>query len=234
MSEQLIQGTTIKDLPMATSLSDDDDFIIEDTTPETKRIKWNTVLDAIKNEVWKTIYPIGAIYMSVNSANPGTLFGGTWVAWGAGKVPVGVNSSETEFSTVEKTGGAKTHTLTTDQMPSHTHTGPSHTHSMSHTHGAGSLSAASNGAHTHKLNRTGYDVAAGGGSKALTTPQDTSRNDLTASSGAHTHTVSGTTGTSSITSTGSSGTGNTGGAGSGEAHNNLQPYITCYMWKRTA
>jgi len=55
------------------------------------------------------IYPVGSIYMSVNSTNPSVMFGGTWESWGSGKVPVGVNTEETEFNTVEKTGGEKTH-----------------------------------------------------------------------------------------------------------------------------
>ena len=41
---------------------------------------------------------------------------GTWVAFGAGKVPVGIDSSDTDFDTVEETGGSKTSAL-----PNHTH-----------------------------------------------------------------------------------------------------------------
>lgn len=52
------------------------------------------------------IYPVGSIYMSVNSENPSTLFGGTWVSWGSGRVPVGVNTSDSNFNTVEKPGGS--------------------------------------------------------------------------------------------------------------------------------
>ena len=59
--------------------------------------------------LFDSIYPVGSIYMSVNSTNPGTLFGGTWAAWGAGRVPVGFDSSQSEFDTVEETGGSKTH-----------------------------------------------------------------------------------------------------------------------------
>lgn len=68
-------------------------------------------------------YPVGSIYMNAsNSNNPSTLLGfGTWAAFGAGRVPVGIDSSDTDFDTAEETGGAKTHTLTTDEMPSHTH-----------------------------------------------------------------------------------------------------------------
>lgn len=59
--------------------------------------------------IFDLIYPVGSIYMSVNSTNPGNLFGGTWVAWGAGRVPVGVNTSDSDFKTPEKTGGSKSH-----------------------------------------------------------------------------------------------------------------------------
>ena len=115
----------------------------------------------------KAIYPVGSIYMSVNATNPSAYFGGTWVAWGAGRVPVGINTSDGNFNTVEKTGGTATVALSAAQMPAHTH-------------GVGTLAAASAGAHTHMIS----------GATAL--------------------------------------------AGSGSAHSNLQPYIVCYMWKRTA
>ena len=57
------------------------------------------------------VYPVGSIYISVNSTNPSSYFGGTWVSWDAGRVPVGVNTSDSNFSTVEKIGGEQTHTL---------------------------------------------------------------------------------------------------------------------------
>ena len=67
------------------------------------------------------VYPVGSIYMSVKSTNPGTLFGGTWVAIAQGRCLVGVNTSDNDFKTPEKTGGEKTHTLTVAEMPSHGH-----------------------------------------------------------------------------------------------------------------
>ncbi len=158
----------------------------------------------------KTMYPVGSIYMSVSSTNPSTYFGGTWVAWGSGRVPVGINTSDSNFNTVEKTGGASTVTLTASQMPSHTHT---FTGSSTTTNSAGG--------HTHNIGR---DTDGGSGSSRYTVhkagasgAQGTSP---TSSAGAHTHT---------LTPKGKNG--NTGGGGS---HNNLQPYIVCYMWKRTA
>lgn len=70
------------------------------------------------------LYPVGSIYTNAtNATNPATLIGfGTWVAFGAGKVPVGIDAGDTDFDTAEETGGTKTHTLTIDQIPSHTHT----------------------------------------------------------------------------------------------------------------
>ena len=72
------------------------------------------------------VYPIGAIFTTVtayaNSAAVVTAIGGTtWTAFGGGKVLVGLDSSDSDFDTVEDTGGSKTHTLTTAEMPSHTH-----------------------------------------------------------------------------------------------------------------
>lgn len=82
-------------------------------------------------EVGKLMYPVGCIYFSTNSTNPATSLGfGTWSAFGAGRVPVGFDSGQTEFDTDEETGGAKTHTLTEAEMPSHTHIQDAHTHNI--------------------------------------------------------------------------------------------------------
>lgn len=134
------------------------------------------VLEKNEQITFDAIYPIGSIYMSVNSTNPGNLFGGTWVAWGAGRVPVGYDSSQSEFDTAGKTGGEKTHTLSSQEMPGHDHTIP--------------------------VNNAGSGIYSGGG----------------------------TTYTGNLTGSNAIATAITGGSG---AHNNLQPYIVCYMWKRT-
>ena len=124
--------------------------------------------------VLEKVYPVGSIYINATSStNPATLLGfGTWVAFGAGKVIVGLDSSDTDFDTAEETGGAKTHTLTTSEIPSHTH----------------SLSTSDN------PGGTGAIEVAGGAPTSTQTTQAT---------------------------------------GGGGAHNNLQPYIVAYMWKRT-
>lgn len=125
------------------------------------------------------VYAVGDLYLTTRSGNPATLLGyGTWAAFGAGRVIVGHDAGQTEFDTVEKTGGAKTHTLTTAEMPSHTHV------------------ENSNSATTGGLR--GW--AAG----------DTSTNTSTATDYS------------------------TAATGGGAAHNNLQPYIVAFVWKRTA
>ncbi len=75
--------------------------------------------------VFSAAYPVGSVYMNASdSTNPASLLGfGTWVAFGAGRVPVGIDSGDTDFDTAEETGGAKTHTLDITEMPSHRHGG---------------------------------------------------------------------------------------------------------------
>lgn len=53
------------------------------------------------------IFPVGSIYLSVNNMNPSTYFGGTWVRTGKGKTLVGVDENDSDFNTVQKTGGSK-------------------------------------------------------------------------------------------------------------------------------
>ena len=84
----------------------------------------NTLTTAVNTKTTiAAIYPVGSIYINAeNSTNPATLLGfGTWTAFGAGRVPVGIDSSDTAFDTAEETGGAKTHTLTESELPSHSH-----------------------------------------------------------------------------------------------------------------
>ncbi|MEY8391854.1 BppU family phage baseplate upper protein [Lachnospiraceae bacterium 45-W7] len=162
-----------------------------------------------KNDFLNLIYPVGSIYMSVNTTNPSVLFGGTWERWGNGRVAVGVNTSDAEFNTVEKTGGAKTHTLTVEETPSHYHSVPSQT-----------VVTTLNGGHQHDLRYNMTATVNGTAMRIMSSGANVS-NGMVVSSGDHTHSIT-------IPETFS------GISGSYYAHNNLQPYITCYMWKRTA
>jgi microcystin-dependent protein len=165
------------------------------------------------------VYPVGSIYMSVVNTSPATLFGGTWSAFGAGRTLVGFDVGQTEFNAAEKTGGAKTHVLIESEMPSHTHVQNSHNHTQNaHNH--------VQDPHSHRAqfrlnggSGTARDIpdSTAGNYKALNTWNE----NTTATNQATTATNQATTATNQ----------NTGG---GAAHNNLQPYITVYMWKRTA
>ena len=77
----------------------------------------NDSLEINGNSLLDLVYPIGSIYISVNNTNPGTLIGGTWVAFGSGRTIVGVDTSQTEFNSVQKTGGEKTHTISINEIP---------------------------------------------------------------------------------------------------------------------
>lgn len=67
------------------------------------------------------LYPVGSIYISVNSKNPSEIFGGTWERI-KGKMLLGVDEDDQDFSTSGKTGGEKEHKLTIDETPPHNHT----------------------------------------------------------------------------------------------------------------
>lgn len=67
------------------------------------------------------IYKIGDIFLSTSSENPAERFGGTWELISKGRTLVGVDESDTDFATAEKTGGEKTHKLTVAEMPAHNH-----------------------------------------------------------------------------------------------------------------
>ena len=149
-----------------------------------KTLSTGSVVDANVNvvEILKKAYPVGSIYINASvSTNPATLLGfGTWSVFGAGRVMVGIDSTDTDFNTVEEVGGAKTHTITTAQMP----------------------------AHRHK-------VSSGNGDW----------NDFFAGSSA-------AYGIDPIYNSGNKTQNTTEEVGGGEAHNNLQPYIVTYLWKR--
>lgn len=134
------------------------------------------------------------------------------------RVPVGMSGTKARGST----GGEATHTLTAAELPAHTHTLASGTVSSesAHTH-AVSLTTDTESAHSHP---TGLPSMGSGGVVATgSTSYAQVGSGSTSAAGGHDHSVSGTSGTgSSHTHTLS---GNSGSIGSGEAHENLQPYL---------
>lgn len=142
---------------------------------------WSSAISAVID----AIYPIGAVYISTSSANPGTFLWGTWVSFWAWRVLVGRDATQTEFDTIEETGGAKTHTLTVNEMPSHTHW---------LTRANDDATRSWGGAWFWLATSFWWDV-----------PEYTETNDYDMISSAWWNL----------------------------SHNNLQPYIVVYMWKRT-
>jgi hypothetical protein len=96
--------------------TDEDDNDIQLTKGGVAYPSQSTVL-ADWSKIMELVYPIGSVVTLGVSTNPGTLFGvGTWTAI-AGKVIVGINSGDAEFDTLDETGGAKTVTLASANMP---------------------------------------------------------------------------------------------------------------------
>lgn len=163
-------------------------------------------------------YPIGSIFINTVNTNPANYFGGNWTAFGSGRTLVGVDTGQTEFDTVEETGGAKTHNHT---IVEHTHTVPTIAHSHTVT--------TSN--HTHIVNgNTGVTQGGFGAFGAGGLGPD----------GNHTHNVnitSSSAGGQTITSSNALGanvTSESSGTLTSSFNSSLQPYITVYFWKRTA
>ena len=92
----------------------------------------------IIREMDEAKHPVGSLEFNTSGTNPSTYLGfGTWELWGAGRVPIGVDSSDSSIDTADKTVGSKTksytpagvntggavgnHTLTIDEMPAHIH-----------------------------------------------------------------------------------------------------------------
>jgi len=206
------------------------------------------------------VFPVGFVFISVVSTSPATLLGyGTWSAFGAGRVLVGLDAGQTEFDTVEETGGAKTHTLTSGEMPAHTHVQDSHNHTQdAHTHTQNSHNHTQDAhthtqdAHTHTQNSHTHTVTsvgslATGSTTNLTGASDTSSTTATAAAATATNQTTVATNQTTVatnqaatavnqnaTATNQAATATNQSTGGGGAHNNLQPYIVCYFWKRTA
>ena len=155
------------------------------------------------------VYPVGSIYINATSStNPATLLGfGTWSAFGAGRVMVGLDGSDALFDTAEETGGSKDAIVV-----SHTHTTTVSTQSLTGAITGISESFASGGG-----TASGVFTKTTGSTVANTPVQnDSGDGGGFTFDGSHTHTVTNA-------STGSSGT-----------NANVQPFIVVRMWKRTA
>ena len=157
----------------------------------------------------KKVYPVGSIYMSTVSTNPATLFGfGTWEAMPAGRVLLaqGKSSWGTTYN-AGSTGGEATHKLTVGELPSHGHSASTNTANL--TGNANSI-----GINYDEVSVSGIISKNRGNDYGGTNNDHNKTGFLINASHSHTVTINNT--------------------GSNQAHNNLQPYISVYMWKRSA
>ena len=166
-------------------------------------------------------YPIGSIYVSVKNTNPSTLFGGTWVSFGTGRTLVGVDTNQTEFASIEKTGGSKTTsytpagtvgntTLTVNQIPAH-----NYDVLQAGNYGNAIVPNGTNNMTEGNYTIRAYDAGCGWIPASSSYVGKKSWSAGTQNSGggqAHNHSFTGT----------------------GANISTLQPYITVYMWKRTS
>ena len=83
---------------------------------------FNTMQNNIEQAI-NSIYPVGSIIIRDDTEDMSNFLGFTWEKVFAGRVLVGLDTSQTEFNTIGKTGGEKTHKLTINEMPSHNHPG---------------------------------------------------------------------------------------------------------------
>lgn len=186
----------IKNLPAKTSLSSTDLYLIQTQTQSFKLTHDDLAANLADNVTTfsnngklsvsaDSIYPIGSVYINAAVAtNPSTLLGfGTWVRIGQGRVLIGegsgtdINGDNKNF-TNGSIGGEYEHTLTEDELASHTHNLKE-----------GNFNTLQGDSTTHIDSTTGIDQ----------------NSDVITQS-----------------------------AGDDQPHNNIQPYLTVYMWKRTA
>ena len=175
----------------------------DQATQATKATKADTVsyngdyksfIDAFVSACLLKIYPIGSIYMSVNPTNPANFLGGTWEQWGSGRVPVGVNASDEDFKTVEKTGGIKSDTY-------------AHEHHM--------IFGNDDDAYYYLRSKSIYTPTSGNVTAVASFELNNGSGGLENWNNIRTGRAPTMDNVSTTVTT-------------------LQPYITCYMWKRTA
>lgn len=116
---------SISDLPSLSAVASGHLVPIVDD-PATSRTNKATVASLLS-----LAWPIGSVFVSVANTNPATLLGfGTWVAFGTGRCLVGLDAGQTEFDTLEKVGGEKTHTLVLNELTPHAHVQDAHNHTQ--------------------------------------------------------------------------------------------------------
>lgn len=204
-------------------------FFVGETVQSTNLMNLSAIIEEFANMrkgIMQSIYPVGSLYMSINAVNPVTLFGfGEWE-----QIKDRFILSAGDTYTNATTGGSATVSLSTSQLPAHNHTASTNsTGAHTHTRGTQNITGTLNLPATYgRGTATGALTATFGGTTASPNTRSTT-GDLkltftasnnwtgsTSSNGAHTHTVT------------------VGDTGSGEAHDNMPPYLAVNIWKRVS
>ena len=214
-------------------------------------------LNSMENSMLDKIYPVGSIYMSTTYSTIEEVenaIGGEWEKYAQGRTIIGEGigtDSNGLVKTFENnaTDGEYTHTLSSNEIASHTHSIPSLSGTTGSTGSGYSLhhtcqtkTTSSSGSHSHSLykqvdNNSGTSLYVGGGNSSVVIYYKTDNSTTTLSAGAHTHTypdcyLDSLSGVQSHSHTFSTGTSTTGSTGENTAHNNMEPYIVTYIYKR--
>nr|DAI18285.1 MAG TPA: baseplate protein [Caudoviricetes sp.] len=178
------------------------------------------VFELMKGRIWKECYPVGSIYMSVNSTDPSTLFGGSWERIQDTFLLASGNSY----------GAGSTGGSANAAVVRHTHVAQEHTHIQNpHTHGTNLGDNIGFATYTHDSGVERMKVASSSSSKRYTFASKPSGSNSAAASG-----LNWSSGLSEARPYIGSETvqiNNTGVDGAGK---NMPPYLAVYVWKRTA
>lgn len=214
-------------------------------TPGTNANYWQKFKEYISSPL--DAYPIGAYYISSSPTSPATLFGGTWVQV-KDRMILAVGDT---YNSAGLTGGSATTKLVVNNIPSHNHscgTTGDHSHTAttswagnhSHTRGSMEITGGINAVWETEAGANAYGAfyvtTAGGSNESAQHPGPGGRiwdfrasrswSGSTSTEGNHTHTLT--------TSTNGNHNHTIGNTGSGTAFDTISPYITAYVWRRTA
>ena len=192
--------------------------LVNELKEEVNSLKSNleTVSTVAGSATLDKTYPVGSIYVSVSSTSPATLFGGTWV-----QIKDTFLLSAGDTYAAGSTGGSSSTTLSVANLPSHSHGLNSHTHSIPSLSGS-----ATGGNHRHSIsNGIFHSAPISSGSYHAVFEAGTHYTDYSGNLTMSVTTNASTTGVAS---------GNTAETGSGTSFTNMPPYLSVYVWKRTA